>query len=81
MKKNMACEPLFKGFPSEHFVGFFVFGNGLVDDILGQEVVAVRVGFEPVTDELFVIRRLALAGFVAFKGPEAGAVRREHFVA
>ena len=68
-------------FACQHFIGFFVFFNRLVDDVLRQEEIAVRVGFEPVADELLVIGRLGLAGLVAFEGPEAGAVRREHFVA
>lgn len=38
------------------------------------------MGLQPVTDELFVVGRLALAGFVACQGPEPGAVGSEHFV-
>ena len=61
-------------------VSFLVLRNGLVDDILRQLVVAVRVCLEPVTNELLVVRRLGFAHFVAFQRPETGAVRCQHFV-
>ena len=61
----------------QQFIGFFVLGNGLVDDILGQIIIAVRMGLEPVADELLVKGGLAVAGFIAFQGPETAAVRKE----
>ena len=65
----------------DHLVSFDVLGNRLVDDVLRQLVVAVRVGLEPVADELLVVRRLRLAGLVALERPEAGAVRRQDLIA
>ena len=65
----------------DHLVSFDVLGNRLVDDVLRQLVVAIRVDLEPVTDELLVVRRLRLAGLVALERPEAGAVRRQDLIA
>ena len=65
----------------QQFIGFFVLGNGLVDDILGQIIIAVRMGLKPVADELLVKGGLAVAGFIAFQGPETAAVRSQHFIA
>ena len=45
-------------FARQHLIGFEVLLDGLVDDVLGQVVVAVRVGLEPVADELLVKRGL-----------------------
>ena len=41
-------------FAGEQLVGLQILGNGLVNDILRQVVVAVGVGLEPVADELLV---------------------------
>lgn len=65
----------------DHLVGFYVFGNRLVDDILRQLVVAIRVCLEPVADELLVVRRLRLTCLITFERPEARAVRRQDLVA
>ena len=62
-------------------ISFFVLVDGLVDDILRQQIVAVRVSLKPVTDELLVEGRLAVAGLISFQGPEAAAVGSEHLVA
>ena len=72
---------LLECFTRNLFVGFFILFNGLINDILGQEIVAVRIGFQPVTDILFVVAGLALSNFVASKRPEAGTVRRQHLIA
>src|SRR6185369_15967037 len=68
----------------EFFVGFDVFGAGAGDDVGGEgggwAAFVPAGGFQPVADELFVERRLAVARFVLVGGPEAGAVGGEDFV-
>ena len=61
-------------------IGLFVFGDGLVNNILRKIVVAVRVCLEIVADKLIVKGRLAMAGLIALQRPETAAVRGEHFV-
>ena len=39
----------------EKSIGFFILGDGLVDDILRKLVIAVGIGFEPVADKLLVV--------------------------
>ena len=56
----------------EQLVSFFVFGNGLFNNILRQDFRIV--GLQVVADKLFVVRRLGLAGFVTLQGPEAAVV-------
>ena len=62
------------------FICFDVFADCFVDNILRQLVACIRVSAQPIADNLFVIGGLALANFVAFQRPEAGAVRGNHFV-
>ena len=62
-------------------ISFFVLVDGLVNDVLRKQVVAVRIGLKPVADELLVERGLTVAGLIAFQGPEAAAVGSEHLVA
>ena len=64
----------------QQFICFDVFADGFVDNILRQLVACIRVSAQPIADKLFVIGGLALANFVAFQRPEAGAVRGNHFV-
>lgn len=68
-------------FAGEQLVGLQILGNGLVNHVLRQVVVAVGVGLEPVAHELLIEGRLAVARLVAFQRPEAGGIRGEHFVA
>lgn len=68
-------------FAGEQLVSFQILGNGLVDHVLRQIVVAVGVGLEPVANELLIEGRLAVARLVAFQRPEAGGIRGEHLVA
>ena len=63
----------FQRFAGEELVRFFVFVDGLVNDILRQVVVAVRIGLEPVSDKLLVVGRLTFARLVAFFWPETAA--------
>ena len=62
-------------------ISLFVLIDGLVDDVLRKQVVAVGIGLEPVADKLLVEGRLAVAGLITFEGPEAAAVGCEHLVA
>ena len=48
-------------------IRFLVLLDRLVDDVLREQIVAVRVGLQPVTDKLLVVGRLALAGFIPFE--------------
>ena len=44
----------------QQVISFFILIDGLVDDILRKQVVAVGIGLEPVSDELLVEGRLAV---------------------
>ena len=48
----------------QHLVSLKVFVNGLLHDVLRQLPAFFRVGFQPVTGELFVKGRLAMSGLV-----------------
>ena len=65
----------------QHLIGFEVFLDGLVDDVLGQVVVAVRIGLKPVANELLIEGGLAVACLIAFQRPEAGGIGGQHLVA
>ena len=45
----------------EQLIGLQILGDGLVDHVLGQIVVAVRMGLQPVADKLLIKRGLAVA--------------------
>ena len=51
-------------------VCFKIFLDSLVDNILRKIVIAVRVGFEPVTNKLLVEGRLVMTFFITFNRPE-----------
>ena len=53
----------------------------LVQHILRQIVITVRICLQPVAHELLVKGRLALARLVTFKRPETAGIRRQHLVA
>ena len=55
--------------------------NSFINDVLRQQIIAVRVSLQPVADKLFVVRGLGLACLVAFQRPETGAVGSQHLVA
>ena len=69
-----------QGGACEHFICLQIFLNGPANHIFGQNPVVSGVCFQPVPGKLLVEGRLAVAGFVAVRRPEAGAVRRQHFV-
>ena len=64
----------------QHLVSLKVFVNGLLHDVLRQLPAFFRVGFQPVTGELFVKGRLAMSGLIAVYRPETGAVGSQHFI-
>ena len=61
---------LFKFPAGQELIRFLIFLDRLVDDVLRQQIVAVRIGLEPVTHKLLVIGALRLAGLVALQRPE-----------
>lgn len=64
----------------QHLVSLKVFVNGLLHDVLRQLPAFFRVGFQPVTGELFVKGRLAMSWLVAVYRPETGAVGSQYFI-
>ncbi len=60
---------------------FLVLFDRLVNDILRKIIIAVRICLQPVTDELLVEGRLAMARLISLERPEAAGVGCEHFVA
>ena len=58
-ERRSECLQLLAG---QKLISFLILGNGLVDDILRQIVVAVGIGLEPVADELLIERGLTVAG-------------------
>src|SRR6266481_4323638 len=70
--------------PAQALVGFDVLGSCALHHLGGQRrrwaVLVPAALLQPVAHELLVERRLAAAGLVTVGGPEARAVRRQHFV-
>ena len=77
-ERRSECLQLLAG---QELISFLVLGNGLVDDILRQIVVAVGIGLEPVADELLIERGLTVAGLIALQQPEAAGIGGEHLIA
>ena len=78
-----ACRGVFdlQFFAGQHLITLQVLINGLLHDIFRQSPVVLRIGFQPVTGELLVERRLSVSRFISVGRPEAGAVRGQHLVA
>lgn len=53
----------------------------LLNDILWQRPVIVRIRFQPVAGKLLVERRLSVSGLISVGRPEPGTVRSQHLVA
>ena len=74
---SLLCFELFSG---EELVCLVILFDGLIDDFHRQAVVAVRICGEPVTDELLVIGRLRLAGFIALAILDLGLFLFDRYV-
>ena len=67
-------------FSCQHLVCFFIFRDCLVNDILRQFIIAVRMRFEPVTYELLIIGWLRFPRRISFQRPETRTVRRQNLI-
>ena len=67
-------------FPCEHLISLQVDINRLLNDVIRQCPVIVRICLEPVACELLVKGRLSVSRLISVCRPEAGAVRCEHLV-
>ena len=74
-ERRSECLQLLAG---QELISFLVLGNGLVDDILRQIVVAVGIGLEPVADELLIERGLTVADGLFQNWEEVYAHTDEH---
>ena len=74
-------EGLLQLLPCQHLIALQIFIDRLLNDIIRQCPVVVRICLQPVAGELLVKGRLSVSRLVSVCRPEAGAVRCEHLVA